>query len=58
MCPMHSKVKEYQIVGVWNREKFVAGPSKGTGAPAPLNPEFPEGFQQDIFKGQVREGWL
>ena len=55
MCPMHSKVKEYQIVGVWNREKFVAGPSKGTGAPAPPNPEFPEGFQQGIFKGQVRE---
>ena len=57
VCLMHSEAKQYQNVGVWSREMFIAGQSKEKGggwAHAPQTPEFPEEFQQSIFKGQVR----
>ena len=28
MCPMYSEAKQYQNMGVWNREKFIAGVCK------------------------------
>ena len=37
-------------------EKLIAGPSKENGWLVPPNPKLPQGFQQSIFKGQVREG--
>ena len=52
----HSEAKQYGNVGFWNREKFIAGTGKEMGGLCPQNPELPEGFQQSISKGHVREG--
>ena len=54
MCPMHTEAK--QDIGIWSRERFIEGPCKEMGVSCPQNPEFFKGFQQDIFKGKVREG--
>ena len=54
-CPTHSEAKQYQNVGVWNRERFIAGPRKETGGSFHKNPELPESFQQNPFTGKVRE---
>ena len=59
-CAQDTK-KPNENVGVWSRERFNAGLCKemGDSLLAP-NLEFPDGFQQDIFKGKVKEGygWL
>ena len=44
-------------VGVWSRERFIAGPCKETSGWCPSKPKLPEGLQQNSFKDQVREGW-
>ena len=54
-CAGHTVRPTNQNVGVWSRERFIAGPCKVSGWLV-LNPELPRGFQQSIFKGQVR-GW-
>ena len=28
LCPTHNEAKQYQDIGVWRREKFVAGPCR------------------------------
>ena len=30
MCLKHSEAKQYENVGLWSREKFIAGPVKET----------------------------
>ena len=41
---------------MWNRESFIAGPSKEAGGSGPTKtPELPEGFLQSVF--QVRGRW-
>ena len=57
MCPTDNEAKRYRNVGVWSRERFIAGPGKETGDLCPSkNPKLPEEFQHSMFKGQVREG--
>ena len=53
VCPTYSEAKRYQNVGVWSKERFMAGPCKDNGWLMP--PETPEEFQQSMLKGQVRE---
>ena len=40
------------------QRKIYCKASKETGGSCPQNSELPRGFQQSIFKGQVREGGL
>ena len=56
VCPTHSEAKQYPNVGVWNRERFIAGPCKEMGGSCLKNPKLPESFQQRPFIGKVREG--
>ena len=57
MCPTHSEAKQYQNIGVWSRERFIAGSFKENGwLTLRKTPELLEGFQRSIFNGQVREG--
>ena len=56
MCPKHSEAKQYQNVGVWSRERFIAGPCKETGGSYLKTPKLPESFQQSPLIGKVREG--
>ena len=56
MCLTFSEAKQYQNVGVWSRERFIAGPCKEMGGLYLKNPELPESFQQNPFIGKVREG--
>ena len=62
LCPTHNEAKQYQDIGVWRREKFVAGPCKKTGGlnrEFGLNPKLPESCQQSPFIRKVRDGvWL
>ena len=39
VCPTHSQAKQYQNVGVWSRERFIAGPCKETGGSCLKNPQ-------------------
>ena len=43
-------------VGVWSRERFIAGPIKENGWLVFKNPKLTEEFQQSIFKEKMREG--
>ena len=59
LCPTHNEAKQYQDIGVWRREKFVAGPCKKTGGlnrEFGLNPKLPESCQQSPFIAKVRVG--
>ena len=54
--PTYSEAKQYRNIGVWSREKLIAGLCKEIGGSCPPNPEPFKGSQQSIFKGQVKEG--
>ena len=56
MCPMSSKAKGYQNIGVWSRERFIEGPCKEMAGSCLKNSELLESFQQSPFLGKVREG--
>ena len=59
MCPAHCKAKQYQNLRVWNRERFIAQPSKEMGGPCLKNPKLPKSSQQSPFIGKVKGGaWL
>ena len=49
-----------RTIGIWSRERFVAGSCEEMVAQAPSIPETPEPKLKGIFKGKVREGhgWL
>ena len=40
MCLMHTEAKLYRNIGVWSRERFIAGPCKEMGGSCPKKPEF------------------
>ena len=40
-------------VGLWSRERFIAGPSKKNGWLVLKNPELPEGCQGEVFIGKI-----
>ena len=48
------EAKQNQNAGVWNREKFIAGPCKEMGH-ALKTPELPKRFQQSPFLGKTRK---
>ena len=52
----HKLSQTNQNVGVWSRERFIAGPGKEMDGLCPENPKLAAGFQQNVFKGQVRAG--
>jgi len=52
----HSEAKQHQDVGVWSREMFITGSGKQIGHWCPKYSKLPEGFQQSIFKGKLKEG--
>ena len=56
VCLMHSEAKQYHNVGVWSRERLIAGPSKETDDSRLKNPKLPKSFRQSSFIGKVREG--
>ena len=62
LCPTHNEAEQYQNIGVWRREKFIAGPCKETGGlnmEFGLNLKFPESCQQSPFIRKLRDGvWL
>ena len=53
--PTHSEAKQSRNIGVWSREKFIAGLCKEIGGSCFPNPEPFKGSQQSIFKGKVKE---
>ena len=53
---MHSEAKQNENSRVWSRERFIAEPCKKTGGSWLKNSELLEGFQQNTFKGKVKEG--
>ena len=57
MCLRISKAKRYRSFRVWSRGRFIAGPCKENGWFMLKKTKLPEGFQQSIFKGKVREGY-
>ena len=46
VCQTHSEAKQYQNIGVWNRERFIAGPCKETVAHALKSPNSPKAFSK------------
>lgn len=56
MCWRHSEAKSKRWI--WRRERFNTGLYKEIGGSfRAQNLEFPDGFQQDIFKNKVKEGY-
>ena len=47
----------HQTVGVWSRQRFIAGPCKETGGSSPKRPEFPEGFSKARWGRRVQGKW-
>ena len=57
VCPTHSEAKHHQNAGVWDKERFIAGPCREMGGSCLKKPpKLPEIFQQSPFIGKVREG--
>ena len=56
MYSTHNEAKHYQNIGIWNREKFIVGPSKEMGGSCLKNTELTQSFWQSPFIGIVREG--
>ena len=56
MCPTHSEAKHTETLEFGAEKGLLQGHARRRLAHAPQNPELSEGFQQSIFKGQVREG--
>ena len=55
VCLMPSEAKQYQNVGVWSRERVIAGPCKDKGWLLAPDPKPSKASQESIFKGKVRE---
>ena len=53
MCLTHSEAKQYENVGLWSREKFIAGPVKETVAYAQKALNSMKGFSKAFLKS----GW-
>ena len=49
MCPMHSEDKQYQNVGVWSRDRFIAGPCKEMVVHAIKIPNSPKAFSKTLL---------
>ena len=47
--PHDSEVKQYQNVGVWSTERFIAGPCKELGVLCLKNSELPKMFSSQAF---------
>ena len=56
MCLTYNEAKTNGNIRVWSRERFTAGPNKENRWIVSPDLEL-KGFQQSIFKGQVRERW-
>ena len=50
MCLTHSEAKQYEKVGLWSREKFIAGPVKETVAYTQKALNSMKGFSKAFFK--------
>ena len=50
MCLTHSEAKQHENVGLWNREKFIAGPVKETVAHAQKALNSMKGFSKAFLK--------
>ena len=50
MCLTHSEAKQYENVGLWSREKFIAGPVKETVAYAQEALNSMKGFSKAFLK--------
>ena len=56
MCPTHSEAKQTETSEFGAEKGLLQGQAKSRVGCTPQIPELPEGFQQSIFKGKVREG--
>ena len=55
VCLTHREAKRYQNIGVWSREKFIAGPCKEMRGLCLKNPKFPQKLSAKPFY-RKREG--
>ena len=53
---MHSEPKQTKASGSGAEKVLLQGHARRTGGSCLKNPDLPKGFQQSIFKGQVRDG--
>ena len=56
MCQMYSEAKQTETSGFRAEKGLSQGHARRQVARVPQTPKLPEGFQQSVFKGQVREG--
>ena len=54
---MLSKAKQTKMMEFGAEKGLLQGQARRIGGLCPKNPKLPKGFQQSIFKDQVREGY-
>ena len=55
VCLMPTEAKQYQNVGVWSRERVIAGPCKNKGWLLAPNSKLSKVSQESILKSKLRE---
>ena len=59
VCPTHSEAKQTEMLGVWSRERFIAGPCKKKGwLVPPKTPDALKGFSKAFLKARGVPGYV